>query len=173
MRRAQSPEGQDDMDVAALLQKKGEAHLYKDEFQRAKETFDSAMQIKKNLSGPVSMPVASSLYCLGTAYYYLNDFSHAMLLFQECLKIQVKLAGENDVGVARSLCWIGRHHEKLKEPEKALERYLAALRIYKKDMASIDYRVVVMLLHSTGRLYEDEKVSLEEMALKCKWKLGL
>ena len=165
VKRADAPEGQDDIEVASLLQKKGEAHLYKNEFVRAKATFDSALQIKKNISGADCMPVASSTYCLGVAYHYLNDFSHAKLLFQECMRIHVK----NDACVVRSLCWIGKQHEKLNEPEKALERYLSALRIYKKGKSSIDCIVVVMLLHAIGKLFEDDKVNLQEMALKCKW----
>ena len=45
-----APEGQDNLEVAALLQRKGTALLYKHEFVRAKATFDSTMQIhKKNI----------------------------------------------------------------------------------------------------------------------------
>ena len=124
-KRADAPEGQDDMTVATLLRKKGEAHLYKKEFIRAKATFDSAMQIQKNISGADTMSVAYSTYCLGVAYYYLNDFSHAKLLFQECMRLQRKLTGENDACIVRSICWLGRQHEKLGEPAKALERYLS------------------------------------------------
>ena len=85
-----APEGQDDLEVAALLQKKGKALLYKHEFVRAKATFDSALQIHKKISG------------------YLNDFSHAKLLFQECMRIQEKLVGEDDVCIVLSLIWLGR-----------------------------------------------------------------
>ena len=125
------------------------------------------MQIGKSTSGfPLS--VARSTYCLGVAYHYLKDFSHAKVLFQECMRIQVSQAGENDVRVVCTLCWIGRCAESTKEPAKALEHYLSALQICKKEKTSIDYRIVALLLHSIGRLYEDDKVNLEDMALKCK-----
>lgn len=167
VKKADAPEGQDDIEVAALLQKKGEAHLYKNEFIRAKATFDSAMQMRKMISGADSLFVASSAYCLGVAYYYLNDFSHAKLLFQECMRIQSKLSGDNDPCIVRSLCWLGRLHEKLSEPQKALERYLSALQRCKQEKSSVDYRVVVMLLHAIGGLYEDDRVNRQDMALKC------
>ncbi|KAL7554747.1 hypothetical protein ACHAWF_018279 [Thalassiosira exigua] len=165
VKRSDAPEGQEDLEVAALLQKKGEAHLYKSEFIRAKATFDSANQINKNFA-PDSMAVASSTFCLGVAYFYLNDYSHARLLFFECMRIQRKLSGEGSPCVVKTLCWIGRQHERLKEPEKALERYLSGLQMYKKVRVT-DYRVVAMLLHASGRLYEDDKVNLPDMALKC------
>lgn len=157
------------MAVATLLLRKGEAHLYKNEFDRARVTFDSAMQISKNVSGDNSTHVASSTYCLGVAYHYLGDFAHAKLLFQECIRIQVKLASGDNSNVVRTLCWIGKLHEKLKEPAKALERYLYALKVYKNEKSGIDYRIVAMLLHSIGGLYEDDKIDLQEMAVKCRY----
>ena len=64
---------------------------------------------------------------------------------------------------------MGMIYEKVNEPQKALERYLQALQICKQKKSAItDYRVVVILLHAIGRLYEDDKVNLPEMALKCK-----
>ena len=168
--RADKSEDGDDLEVAALLQKKGEAHLYKNEFKKAKSIFDSALKIREKLLGVESLPVAHSMYCLGVAYHYLKDYSHAKLLFQECMRIQVKLLGENDALVARSLCWLGRQHEKLCDPNKTLERYLSALRIYKKIKSSTEYRVVIMLLHAIGGIYEDSKVNLLDMSLKCKCK---
>lgn len=157
-------DGQDDLEVAALLQKKGQALLYKNEFVRAKATFDSAMQIHKKISGmDESLPLADSTCFLGVAYYYLNDFSHAKLLFQECMRMQEKLVGEDDLCIVRSLIWLGRQHQKVKEPQKALERYLSALQICKKKKASIDYRLVVMLLHIIAKLYEDDNVKLRKI----------
>ena len=170
VKKSDTPEDQDDMEVARFLQRKGEAHLYKNEYVRAKTTFDSAIQIKKRISGANSIPVASSTYCLGVAYYYMDDFSTAKLLFQDCMCIYMKLGREKGPSlVVRCLTWMGRIYEKVKEPQKALERYLQALQICKKKKSAItDYRVVVILLHAIGRLYEDDKVNLPVMALKCK-----
>ena len=160
-----APDGQDDLEVAALLQKKGKALLYKNEFVRAKATFDSAMQIHRKISGMDDcIPLADSTCFLGVANYYLNNFSHAKLLFQECMRIQEKLVGEDDLCIVLSLIWLGRQHQKVNEPQKALERYLSALKICKKKKASIDYRLVVMLLHVIGKLYEDDNVNLQEIA---------
>jgi tetratricopeptide (TPR) repeat protein len=146
-----------------LLHKKGEAHLYKSDFARAKATFDAAVQIHKKISGMEdSIPLADSTCCLGVAYFYLNDFSHAKLLFQECMRILEKLVGNNDLYTVRSLCWLGRQHQKVNEPQKALERYLSALQICKRNKASVDYRLVVMLLHAIGKLYESDNVSFRE-----------
>jgi tetratricopeptide (TPR) repeat protein len=155
--------GEDDLQVATLLQKKGEAHLYKNEFARAKATFDAAVQIHKKISGMEDcMLLADSNCCLGVVYYYMNDFSHAKLLFQECMRIQEKLVGHNDLCMVQSLCWLGRQQQKVNEPQKALERYLSALQICKKNKASVDYRLVVMLLQAIGKLYENDNVSLRE-----------
>ncbi len=164
MKSLNAPDGQDDLEVAALLQKKGKALLYKNEFVKAKATFDSAIQIHKKMSGIEDcIPLADSTCFLGVAYYYLNDFSHAKLLFQECLRIQEKLVGEDDLCIVLSLIWLGRQHQKVKEPQKALERYLSALQLCKKKKASIDYRIIVMLLHVIGKLYEDDNVRLREI----------
>ncbi len=163
VKRLNLADGKDDLEVAELLHKKGEAHLYKNEFARAKATFDAAVQIHKKISGMEDcIPLADSTCCLGVAYFYLNDFSHAKLLFQECMRIQEKLVGNNDLCIVRSLCWLGRQQQKVNEPQKALERYLSALQICKENKASVDYRLVVMLLHAIGKLYESDNVSLRE-----------
>lgn len=128
------------------------------------------MKIKEKLLGRISLPVASCTYCLGVAYFYLDDYTHARLLFEECMRIQIEVVGDNDPLVARSLCWLGRQHEKLNESNKTLEKYLSALRIYKRNKSSTDYRVVVMLLHAIGKTYEDDKVNLADLSLKCKCK---
>ena len=179
VKRSDTPEDRDDIEVATLLQRKGEAHLYKKEYVRAKATFDSAMQIQKKLtdgvSGTDSMSVASLTYCLGVAYYYLNDASTAKLLFQECMRIQLKFAkgGNNETNsfiASRSFTWMGRVYEKMNKPQSALEQYLYALQVCKKNKSVIDdYRVVVILLHSIGKLYEDDKVDQPDMSLKCKY----
>ncbi len=158
------------------MQRTGECHLYKNEYGRAKSIFQSALKILEQNLGRVSMPVASCTYCLGIAYYYLHDYTHSILLFEECKRIQVKVVGENSNFVARTLCWIARQHEKIAEHDIALEKYLSALRIYKLNKSSSDFRVVIMLLHSIGKTYEDEKVNLVDLSLKCKvdfWKVSL
>lgn len=156
--------GQDDLEIAALLQRKGEAHLYKNEFIQAKTTFESAIQIRRKMQGEEDcIHSASSTCCLGVVYYYLNDFSHAKLLFQECYRIQIKLSGEDNACIVRSLCWLGRQHQKVKEPQRALERYMLALQRCKSMKASIDYRLVVMIIHEMGNLYGDAGVNIHEI----------
>lgn len=165
-KRADTPDN-DGYEVAELLLKKGVSHLYKREFIRAKATFETALQIWKKISDVDSMPISSSTYCLGVAYYYLGDYSHARLLFEECRRILSKLFGEDCQNVATTLCWLGRQHEKLNDPNTALERYLLALQILKKEKASADYHVVILLLHAIGKMYQHEEVNLLEMSLKC------
>ncbi len=160
VKRLNLADGKEDLEVAELLHKKGQAHLYKNEFARAKATFDAAVQIHKKKSMEDCIPLADSTCCLGVACFYMNDFSHAKLLFQECMRIQEKLVGDNDLCIVHSLCWLGRQQQKVNEPQKALERYLSALQICKKNKASVDYRLVVMLLHAIGKLYESDNVSL-------------
>ena len=166
-RRAATPDN-DGYEVAELLQKKGVTHLYKREFNRAKATFEVSLEIWKKVSGGIdSMPIASATYCLGVAYYYLGDYSHAKLLFEECQRIQANLFGEDSQNVALSFCWLGRQHEKLNDPNTALERYLSALQILKKEKATADYHVVILLLHAIGKMYQHEEVNLLDMSLKC------
>ena len=131
-------------------------------------TFDVSLQIRQKLFGRDSSAYASSLHCLGVAYHGLKDYSHSSLSFQECMRIQTKLSCNNDVCIAVSLCWLGRNHQNLNEPNKALEKFLSALQLYKRNKNVADYRIVVMLLHTIGQIYEDKKVHLMEMALKCK-----
>jgi 3-dehydroquinate synthetase len=83
------------------------------------------------------------------------------------MRIQTKLLGKDDLLIAQSLSWLGRNHQQLNEPTKALEKYLSALQLSKKNKNAVDYRIVVMLLDEIGKTYEDEKVNLSEMALKC------
>jgi tetratricopeptide (TPR) repeat protein len=71
--------------------------------------------------------------------------------------------------IGQSLCWLGRNHQSLHEPGKALEKYLSSLQQCKVNKKSVDYRIVVMLLHTIGETYEDEQINLPDMALKCKW----
>jgi tetratricopeptide (TPR) repeat protein len=158
----------DDVQVAELLQKKGEAYLFKNEFVKAKATFDSAIQIQKRFSSMKdSLPLASFTCCLGMAYYYLNDFAHAKLLFQECIRIQLQVSGDDESCIVYSLCWLGRQHQSCNEPRKALELYLLALQRC-KTIKSIDYRVVVQLLHAIGEVCENESINQLDMSLKCK-----
>ncbi|KAL3792663.1 hypothetical protein HJC23_009391 [Cyclotella cryptica] len=167
VKRANEVTEEDNVEIAAILQRKGEAHLYKSEFSRAKSTFDAALQIREKALGRESIPFASSLYCLGTAYYNLKDYQHSRLLFQECMRIQTKLLGKDDLVIAQSLCWLGRNHRHLNEATKALEKYLSALQLCKKNRNAVDYRIVVMLLNAIGKTYEDEQINVSEMALKC------
>ena len=168
MKRSDATTLENDVQVAELLQKKGEAYMFKNEFVKAKATFDSAMQIQKRISGMKdSLPLASFTCCLGMAYYYLNDFAHAKLLFQECIRIQLQLSGDDEPCIVYSLCWLGRQHQSCNEPRKALDRFLSALQRC-KTIKSIDYRVVVHLLHAIGEVYEDESINQHDMSLKCK-----
>jgi len=94
------PAGQDDFEVAALLHKKGEALLYKNEFVKAKATFDSAMQIHKKILG------------------YLNDFSHTKLLFQECVRIPENQSGRMMYVLSSHLFGLGDNIKRSKSPRK-------------------------------------------------------
>ncbi len=158
---------ENDMQAAELLQKKGEAYLFKNEFVKAKTTFDSAIQILKRISGTMdSMSLASLMCCLGVAFYQLSDFAHAKLLFKECMRIQLELAGDDESCIVYLLCWLGRLHQRVNEPQRALELYLSALQRC-KTVKTIDYRVVVHLLQVIGEVYEEETINLPEMSLKC------
>ena len=97
----------------------------------------------------------------------MGDYSHARLLFEECQRIQTKLFGIDRQNVATSFCWLGRQYEKLNDPNIALERYLSALQILKKEKASADYHVVILLLHAIGKMYQHKEVNLLDMSLKC------
>ena len=165
-RRAEKPDD-DGHEVAELLHKKGVTHLYKHEFVRAKATFEVALQIWKKIAGIDSIPMASTTYCLGVAYYYLCDYSHAKLLFEECQRIQEKIFGKGSQNIATTLCWLGRQYEKQDDPNTALEKYLSALQILKKEKASADFHVVISLLHAIGKMYQHKEVNLFDMALKC------
>lgn len=98
----------------------------------------------------------------------MKDYHNSRLLFQECMRIQTKLLGKDDLLIAQSLSWLGRNHQQLNEPTKALEKYLSALQLSKKNKNAVDYRIIVMLLDEIGKTYEDEQVNLSDMALKCK-----
>jgi len=165
---------EDDFEVASLLHKKGAAYLYKKDYVRAKTTFGSAMQITRKISGAKSILAASHVYYLGVVYYYLNDFASAKSLFQQCTRIHVELAKKNNASLLfGSLTWIGRVYEKINEPQKALERYLFALQVYKKkkkkNSATTDYKFVATLLNAMGKVYEHAELNLPEMSLKCKF----
>ena len=141
--------------------------MFKNEFKKAKATFDSSIQIEKRLFGMKdSLSLASFTCCLGAAYYHLDDFAHSKLLFQEGMRINSQLARSDESCIVYSLCWLGRLHRRMNEPQKALERYLSALQRCKKIL-SIDYRVVVHLLHVIGEVYEEETVNLQQMSLMC------
>ena len=143
-------------------------HLYKSEFSRAKSTFDASLQICENLLGKDSNAYASSLYCLGVTYHCLKEYSHSIISFQECIRIGTKVPRESKFLIAQSLCWLGRNHQCLNESSKALEKYLSSLQQCKLNKQNVDYRIVVMLLHTIGQIYEGEKVNQQDMAMKCK-----
>lgn len=173
MKRSDVSDQKDDLEVAELLKKKGEAYLFKNDFGKAKTTFDSAIQIQKRISGMNdSLSLASFTQCLGVSYYYLNDFAHAKLLFQECMRIQLNLAGDDESCIIQSLLWLGRQHQGVNELRESLEQYLSALQRCKQNKSVIDYRVVVLLLHVIGELYEEESINLQDMALKCRCSLS-
>ncbi len=165
--RSGATELDNDMQAAKLLQKKGEAYLFKNEFVEAKATFESAIQILKRISGALdSMLLASLMCCLGVTFYQLSNFTHAKLLYNECMRIQLELAGDDESCIVHSLCLLGRLHQRVNEPQRALERYLSALQRC-KTVKTIDYRVIVHLLQVIGEVYEEETINLQEMSLKC------
>ena len=151
-----------------MLRKKGEAHLYKREFAKARATFDAALSSAKGAAGAGAGAdadaalVASAAYGLGVAHHYLKDPSRAALSFREC----ARLRAQHGACPAVALLWIGRQHERLAEPEKALGQFLSALCVYKKRQHPIDYRVVAKLLHAAGGVYERNE-DCHDMALKC------
>eukprot|EP00956_Cyclotella_meneghiniana_P015860 scaffold24640_cov68-Cyclotella_meneghiniana.AAC.5 len=142
------------------------------QYQKLNKCLEEVLPLTKLLVGSNHQDVCKLLNRMGGVYKKLHDWDNAIGSFQGALR--VKRADEeidrDDIEVATLLQkkGEGRNHQCLNESSKALEKYLSSLQQCKLNKQNVDYRIVVMLLHTIGQIYEGEKVNQQDMAMKCK-----
>lgn len=166
-----------DTEICLLLEKKGVAHLFRNEHQRAKSCFESVVYRLVKLKADSSM-MAQSTYCLGVAIHHLKVHKLALLSFQKALCLWTDELGENHLNCGLALHWIGRQELELNNNDRAVMLFRAALQNLKQNQNFGVHTVIIKTLELLGETYEnleDEDSALHcycEAIRLCRWKMG-
>jgi len=124
--------GNDQQQLADVLNKIGNYHLEVKEYQLALSYLDSAQQIRKEVFGASHVKVADVYNNLGVAYLNLRDFAKALGYHQEALRI--RSLHERDKLVAQSLNNLGQSYHEMNDPQNAKDAFDKAIAIYSRPL---------------------------------------
>ncbi len=164
-------------EICSLLEKKGVAHLFRNEFQRSKSCFESVIYRLVKQKTDLTM-MAQSTYCLGVAIHHLKVHKLSLLSFQKALCLWTEEFGENHVNCGLALHWMGRQELELSGFDRAVMLFRASLQNLKQNQNCGVHAVIIKTLELLGETYE--KLEDEESALHCyceairlcRWKMG-
>ncbi|CAJ1933682.1 unnamed protein product [Cylindrotheca closterium] len=152
-----------------------QAHLYyykEGNFQKAKEIFDSVLEIKTKELGEDDPDVACTLYLIGFLLTLENHDNEALEQFERALEIQLKILGEKHKDTAKTYQMIGEVYGSLGNFDKAEEMLHKAVDI-KLDILPNDdhfegtkglYQSLANLLKKQGKFSETVKIYKSQLA---------
>ncbi|MCP4216291.1 MAG: tetratricopeptide repeat protein [bacterium] len=117
---------------ALLLNATGTTYLNMGDNRKAKENFEQALSISKDIHGDAHQDTAAALTNLGEAFRALGDFEKVIEYSEEGLKITRAVFGNGHSNVAIHLNNLGGAWDNLGDCFKAITYYEQALIIFKK-----------------------------------------
>jgi len=150
--------GLDDLYVADYLDNMGCAYSQLGQHTEALEKHDEALKIRKALLPAEHPSIAISYNNIGSAHAGFKDHQNALKYFQESLKIKKNCLEENHLDTAATYSNIGSvysqlgsqkqdPHEQLECNKKALDCYLAALKIKRSWFEEEHLEIMTILSH--------------------------
>ena len=127
-------------DIARTLNRLGHLHSVNNEYQKAEEKYNEALEIRKNLAAEnpkvaYLADIAATLNNLAGLHLTLKEYSKASEKYEESLKIYRKLVAENPdylADFALTLNNLAIVHEEIKEYPQALKEHEESLEIRRK-----------------------------------------
>jgi tetratricopeptide (TPR) repeat protein len=94
--------GADPLQLAALDENIGVAHLYRQEHERALELFTGTLEVRERAVGEDALPLISSLNNLGIVLEEMRRYDEAIVMQERALEIVVAQVGARHPNTARS-----------------------------------------------------------------------
>ena len=120
--------------VSRIYHNMGFVHSRLSDYQQAKECYEHALPIQRNMLGPDHVDVATTYNSMGTLHYNLGDNQQAMKYYKLALSILLNKLGPNHVWVAKTFHNMGILHRDLGDNQQAKKFYERALFILLKQL---------------------------------------
>jgi tetratricopeptide (TPR) repeat protein len=122
--------GHKELDAARKWEDLGKACYSKGQYEKSKEYFEKALEIKLKTYGDEHPEVAIILVILGNTWKSLGKYEEAIQYYEKALKIDSKIYGEKNPAVARDFIHLGNSWRSLGKYEKAIDYHLKVLDIF-------------------------------------------
>jgi len=149
-------------EVASILNKIGNIYFEMSDFDRAKEAYETGLQVERNHLDKHHPNIGVTLSNLGLILHRKGNLVAAKKMYQEALQVQQKCYGESDVRVAKTLFSIGNIELSMRDYAMALESYQQSLRVRRQNGTGDDLDVATTLNSVGLALY---KMGIHALAL--------
>jgi tetratricopeptide (TPR) repeat protein/predicted Ser/Thr protein kinase len=135
--------GADPLQLAALDENVGVAHLYRLEHDRALALFRQTLEVRERVAGESSLPVVSSLNNLGIALEETKSYDEAIAVQRRALDIVAAQVGAHHPHTARVHDNLGTALLRSGRIAEAVEHFETAL-VIRRDALDDDHRSIAM-----------------------------
>lgn len=148
---------------ARMLNNIGSAYQELELYDKAEETLQEALFLRKKHSAPNSIEIANSLISLGLLKRHQGNYAEAESLYVKALSIQKKELGNRHTAVASTLNNLGVIYRRKGLYDKAIQYYTHALNIW-ANADDLDHLEVAKTKQNMGAvLLEQEKFTQAKM----------
>ena len=138
--------------VSRIYHNMGFVHSELSDYQQAKECYEHALPIQRNMLGPDHVAVATTYNSMGTLHHNLGDNQQAMKYYKLALSILLNKLGPNHVEVAKTFHNMGVLHRNVGDNQQAKKFYERALFILLKKLGP-DHVDVATAYNNMGNLH--------------------
>ena len=138
--------------VSRIYHSMGFVHSGLSDYQQAKECYEHALPIQRNMLGPDHVDVATTYNSMGTLHRNLGDNQQARKYYKLALSILLKKLGPNHVEVAKTFHNMGILHTNLGDNQQAKKYHERALFILLNKLGP-DHVDVATAYNNMGNLH--------------------
>ena len=142
-----------DKDLVHVLCEFGQTHYLLGEYNKSKDYYQRAIQIRMNVLGPNHVDVATSYDNLGLVYQAMGELEQAKDYHQRAIEIYINVLGPNHIDVATSYNNLGLVYEGMAELEQAKDYHQRALEI-RINVLGPNHVKVATSYNNLGLVYE-------------------
>ena len=148
---------------AELLSSKADFYYTANNYEKAVQYEEQAVNVKKRLYGRMSEEYEKSLCMLGSYYFMLYKFDKAQLCFEEDVKLRVLLYGDHHEDNAAVLRSLAACYENQNMSSKAIPLYEAALKIQEdySGKINLEYATIKFLLAQSYNKIGDRPMAIK------------
>lgn len=130
----------------------GSYYNYKGDYNKAKEYYSKALEIRKYIFKPNHASIAHTYNNLGATYNYLSDYDKALECFEKSIKINKEHYPENHIRYANLYCNLGVLYSNKNDSENALYYYNRSLKINMKYYGDFHPKIAALYCN-IGQIY--------------------